>query len=312
MAEEGLAQFWANNRRADGAYCTLTDEQGAVIDETAMLYDQAFALLAMAHCVGAGIRSDEAKHRALALRQWLVGVALPNGGWRESGEYPFQANAHMHLLEAALAWEDVDTDPSWSDMADAIVTLALTRFIDPVTGALREFFQVDWSSAPGDDGRLVEPGHQFEWAWLLARWGDRRGRPEGRAAARRLYRIGRQGVDPLRGVAMDALDIDLQTITPTARLWPQTEWIKAALLLAETAEGEERIDLDADTATAVRALQAYLTPNGLWRDRMLVDGRFVEEAAPASSFYHIMSAYDQLAASAKVLPELADCDLSLA
>ena len=52
--------------------------------------------------------------------------------------------------------------------------LALTRFIDPETGVLREFFDADWRAPGGEDG-LVEPGHQFEWAWLLQRWGRLRG-----------------------------------------------------------------------------------------------------------------------------------------
>ena len=43
-------------------------------------------------------------------------------------------------------------------------------FIDAHNGALHEFFDADWNPAPGIEGRIVEPGHQFEWAWLLLRW----------------------------------------------------------------------------------------------------------------------------------------------
>ena len=39
--------------------------------------------------------------------------------------------------------------------------------VDPATGALIEFFGEDWSPAPGAEGALREPGHQFEWVWLL-------------------------------------------------------------------------------------------------------------------------------------------------
>ena len=42
--------------------------------------------------------------------------------------------------------------------------------IDPATGALREFFDAERHSAPRYQGRIVEPGHEFEWAWLLLRW----------------------------------------------------------------------------------------------------------------------------------------------
>ncbi len=36
------------------------------------------------------------------------------------------------------------------------------------------------------------------------------------------------------------------------------------------------------------------TDAGLWRDKMMADGTFVEEAAPASSFYHIVCAIYEL------------------
>ena len=49
-------------------------------------------------------------------------------------------------------------------------------------------------------------------------------------------------------------------------------------------------------AAAARGLLKYLdTPlRGLWRDKMNVDGTFVEEPAPASSFYHIVCAIAEL------------------
>jgi mannose-6-phosphate isomerase len=45
-----------------------------------------------------------------------------------------------------------------------------------------------------------------------------------------------------------------------------------------------------------QALLRYLdTPvAGLWRDRMQLDGSFVDEPAPASSFYHIVCAIAEL------------------
>jgi len=58
------------------------------------------------------------------------------------------------------------------------------------------------------------------------------------------------------------------------RLWPATEWLKAALLLAEQSLDADRPVLIAD-ADALRALWLYLTPDGLWRDKRPRDGRFV-------------------------------------
>ncbi|MCP6362574.1 AGE family epimerase/isomerase, partial [Klebsiella pneumoniae] len=91
-------------------------------------------------------------------REEILKRADAVGGVMESGAHPYQSNAHMHLLESALAWEEANGDAAWGRLADRIVDLARTRFIDPQSGYLLEFFQKDWSPAAGEDGRLVEPG----------------------------------------------------------------------------------------------------------------------------------------------------------
>jgi mannose-6-phosphate isomerase len=204
----------------------------------------------------------------------------------------------MHLFEAAMAWEAVDADPAWTALADEIAALALNRFIDPHGGFLREFFDKDWNPAPGAAGQVVEPGHQFEWSWLLARWGVKRGRPDAIDKARGLYRIGADhGVDA-RGVAFDEMDAGLKPARSTARLWPQTEHVKAALIYAALSEDPaEKAKAEAQALTACRALELYLDAplKGAWRDKLSPEGVFTEEPAPASSFYHIVVAIDYLA-----------------
>ncbi|HST92704.1 MAG TPA: AGE family epimerase/isomerase, partial [Brevundimonas sp.] len=120
----------------------------------------------------------------------------------------------------------------------------------------------------------------------------------------RLYQAGLRGVDGPRGVAIDALNDDLSVRSDQARLWPQTERLKAALILAEQAEGAERAALLDDARKALAGLQRYLDPSGLWRDRMLADGTFVDEPSPASSLYHIAVAWEQVRATATALPEI--------
>ena len=44
------------------------------------------------------------------------------------------------------------------------------------------------------------------------------------------------------GIAMDALNDDLSVRSRQARLWPQTEWLKAALILAARAEEIARLE----------------------------------------------------------------------
>lgn len=304
LAAGALDRFETTNLRNDGLYRTRVSLGGAPLDDTPWLYDQAFALFAMASAAAAEIEPETMRARARRSREALAMLRAPSGGWREQGDHPYQANAHMHLLEACMAWEAIDADGGWTAMADEIAQLARDRFIDPSGGFLREFFDESWRPASGEDGRLVEPGHQFEWAWLLTRWGRSRGEAWAAEAARRLYGAGQRGVDDARGVAMDALEDDLSVRSHQARLWPQTERLKAALILAEDANGGDCTRLLDDARKALAGLQLYLQPTGLWRDRMLADGSFVDEPSPASSLYHIAVAWEQVRATARALPDI--------
>lgn len=298
-AETGLDRFLDGYIRPDGAVRNALNPDGSVLDDTALLYEQAFALLALATAHAAGIRPGLCETHARTLLDTLDDRRLPAGGWRETGDHPFQANANMHLFEAAQAWAVRGVDDRWDDVADRIADLAMTRLIDGQGGFLREFFDADWRLAPGEDGRVVEPGHQFEWSWLLSRHALARGDDRAMAAAKRLYGHGLRGIDPRRGVAVDQLDDSLGVRADGARLWPQTEWLRAALAMAALAEGPDREERLADAGKAMRALNRYLTPNGAWRDRLRADGGFVEEPAPASSLYHIIGAFDEVCAAAR-------------
>jgi len=283
-AWHGMTYFLDRYRRPDGLFRALVSDSGEPLEETAALYDQAFALLAMATLNAADPGHVDLAGEGRRLLEALQALRHPPGGFREEGAHPFQANAHMHLLEAAMAWAEAGGGPEWQALAAEIVELALTRFIDADGGYLREFFDAEWAPAPGEDGRLIEPGHQFEWAWLLARWSQMTGEPRALPAASRLYASGLKGIDPARGVAINALNDDFTIRDPAARLWPQTEWLKAALILGENA------------LAPAQALSRYLdTPApGAWRDLNQPIGGFRAEPAPASSFYHIAVACQAL------------------
>ena len=204
----------------------------------------------------------------------------------------------MHLLEACLAWEETGGDSGWAALADQVVGLARSTFIDAEGGFLREFFGADWAPAEGEAGRLVEPGHQFEWAWLFARYARARGDEGALKIARKLYAHGVAGVSERLAVAVDAMNEDGSIRSQRARLWPQTEWLKASLILAELSSDGDRQAYLEGAAAAQRALWLYLAEDGLWRDKRLPDRSFIDEPAPASSFYHIMAAFRQLADTA--------------
>lgn len=291
-----------------GHYAATVTPDNTVGDSSFDLYNQAFSLFGFAQIAAAlPKRRANATDRATRLLDHLLDTYRhPEAGFREDvpDRLPLRSNPHMHLFEACLAWEKVSDDPAWRELADEIAELALTRFIDPVSGGLREFFAEDWSPFPGDPGRQMEPGHQFEWAWLLIQWGKSRRDAGALIAARRLYDIGwTYGIDESRGVAFMALNDDFSVRDPLARLWAQTEWIKAAAALADLSTGPERDAYLADIPEAVHALQAYFkgVPDGLWRDKISADGTFAREPAPASSFYHIVCAISELNGFARSL-----------
>ena len=297
----GLASLETDFLREDGLMRTLLDGDDRPLDEAAMVYDQAFYLLALATALKAGaLDRSAAVSRGAAVRAALETRSAQNGAFHEAGDFPFQSNAHMHLLEAALAWEEVSDDPEWAALADRVANLARTIFIDPATGRLGELLDQTWKL---EGGERVEPGHQFEWSWLLARHARLRADEGQMEVARRLYVSGRDGISQRHDVAIDALNGDGSVRVSQARLWPQTEWLKAALIMAGEAAEPARTAYMNDASAALRALWLYLTPDGLWRDKKLPNGSFVDEEAPASSLYHVVSAFSELAVFSHLLGE---------
>ncbi|WP_426029407.1 AGE family epimerase/isomerase [Caulobacter sp. DWP3-1-3b2] len=293
----GLDFYLSRYRRPDGFMRTLVASDGSPLDDTVDLYDQAFGLFGLAMAAQVLPQRTDLPRLATALRDALYATLKhPIAGFEESvpRTLPLLSNPHMHLFEASLAWIEAGGDAAWRAMADEIAELALAKFIDPVSGGLREYYDGDWNPASGVAGRIIEPGHQFEWAWLLLRWGRLAGRDDAIAAALRMIAIGEgPGVDPARGVAIFALLDDMSVHDDIARLWAQTEQIKAGVLAAQVT-GDARWWTTA--ANGAEALLKYLdTPvRGLWRDKLRADGTFVDEAAPASSFYHIVCAILEL------------------
>ena len=306
--EHGL-DFLLGKARAERGYFHGVVEPDGKATPDFDLYDNAFALFGLAAACRAGIRPNACKEIAKkTLATLRAGWTNPSGGFAESLARvpPLKANPHMHLLEAALAWIEIEpADGGWNALADEIAGLCLARFILPENGCVREYFDEMWNPAAGDAGRIVEPGHQFEWAWLLVRWGRQRNRIDALVAARTLVALGeRHGVDPRRGVAFAEMWSDLRPKDLTARLWPQTErirgWLAIALQGSQVAEVEQALH---KAAAAAAVLRSYLdTPvRGLWRDRMDENGKFIEEPAPASSLYHIVGAISEMQAATREL-----------
>ncbi|MEL7015572.1 MAG: AGE family epimerase/isomerase [Pseudomonadota bacterium] len=299
LTAHGLAGLDTYYQQPDGLYRALVANDGTIIDDRVLVYDQAFALLALSVAATADPQAEE---KALALLDRLeTHAGHPAGGFREAAGEPFQSNPHMHLFEASLAWLEVGKDARWHDFAEALASLALTKLIDRTGSFIREFYHADWSPKVGSQGGVIDTGHQFEWAWLLQRWAKISADQAVLSAAHRLYAAGGRGIDRARNVAIDQLTDGFERITGRARLWPQTERLKAALALGEACMGAENELAQqrryfGDALQAAQSLQRYLnTPIvGLWWDKNNEDDQFTDEPASGSTFYHLIEAIAQL------------------
>ncbi len=298
-------------RKGQGGFGRRLTRAGELHDPTPDLYDNAFALFAFAWAHRA---TGDPAYRDLAARtfDWIDDTMrdpagkgflhqIPPAGWRTQ-------NPHMHLLEACLAAFEATADPRYKKAAIEIVDLFETRFFDRHAGALGEFFTDDWSRAPGDAGWRIEPGHQFEWAWLLQTYQRRLG-PEIDYSAEPYFSMlsdfaERYGINEY-GAVMNTVSREGAPIDAGSRAWPNTERLKAAVARARL-EGRNWSNEIENVAGLL--LDRYLSstqeisiPDGAWIDAFDAAGHPTAANVPASTFYHLFLAFAetlQLASSA--------------
>jgi mannose/cellobiose epimerase-like protein (N-acyl-D-glucosamine 2-epimerase family) len=289
IIERAMSYFVRHYRRPDGLFLTLAGADGSVKDSRALLYDQAFALLGYAAAAAALGARERWEAAALELRHLIdEHFRVDAGAYRsEEAAVGYETNPHMHLLEAYLAWADISEEPGWKEGVGKLVDLALTRFIRKDDGAIGEFYSANWQPMPYPSGSSIEPGHQFEWAWLLFRAAKLLGQLSRKPAPQLIAIAERYGVQD--GFVINALRDDLSVFDVDARLWPQCERLKATLLAAVITDEQQYWIL---AERAARSLCVYLhTPiPGLWFDVRTSAGDLRGNAAPASTLYHLVSA----------------------
>lgn len=308
LVEHGAQTIFQRCLLESGLSLSTYDPQSGPLSCDFDGYDQAFILFALASIARVlPPRRQEAIDAGQALlRRMQAEFRHPEIGFEEGKprRTPLLQNPHMHLLEACLAFDRVaGTSSIWRDQARALVALAVTKLSDQSTRAIHEYFDENWHPVIDGQGGLIEPGHQFEWAWLLWRWHDMTGDSCAASLASRLYEIGAAFGIGASGQVMDALNAALLPRAHTYRLWPQTERLKACLAAAERLEGGDRFAALTGATESLSCLDAYInTPvNGLWYDRLDEDGRIVDAPSPASSLYHLVCAFDYAEQFAKNL-----------
>ncbi len=288
---------------AAGGFFHRLDGQGAPRSALKDTYDHAFILFALAWLYKATGDST--------VRQWIDKTADyletqlrahgdPAYQEGEPASLPRRQNPHMHLLEAFLALHDATGEAAFAERADAMVALFQTRFFDRAHGTLTEFFAQDWTPAPGDSARIVEPGHHFEWAYLLHTHAAARGLSQPVEAVQLLETARARGLDPETGLAYDEIWRDPAAGVKSARkrLWPQTEALRTHLVLG----GEDPVLRGEVGGWVERIFTHYIepAPRGTWMDVRGADNAAAATTIPASTFYHLFSAFAAVLAEVPV------------
>jgi len=273
-----------------GGWFFSVDAQGAPLDTTKDLYTHAFLVFA---CAEYGGRFDnraalDIVHGTSALietrfaaQHGLFNAALDANFSTVTGT-PVQ-NPLMHLTEAWLAAREATQDSAFDTALRKLAEAIERTFVHAPTGCIAEL------PLGADDNRL-EPGHQFEWFWLVKQASallDGTGLDD---ALTRAFGFAQQhGVDPVTGGVCASLDEAGRIKDPTQRIWAQSEYLRA---LATR---------DDDAARAVlpeqieRFRQRFLHAQG-WYECKTAAGEVSRADMPSTTPYHLATAYAALPA----------------
>lgn len=224
------------------------------------------------------------------------GLASPYGGYRDAEPAPDairRQNPHMHLLEAYLALYEATGRNEYRDRASQIFKLFATRFFQCATGTLCEYLTEELLPQPGPIGDIVEPGHHYEWVWLLRQLQRLTGESVETYTSALYRHADAHGWDG-EGLIVDQLGSAGNVITASRRTWPLTEAAKANI-----AEGEHRRGpFDEKAAHSFSSLAGRFLERPIpagWIDRITASGEPMMQFMPASTLYHVFCAITEAA-----------------
>ena len=271
-----------------GGWFYSIDADGAPLDRRKDLYTHAFILFACAH-YWAKVREPlvesvlNAALEVVALR-FARGDGLYESSlaedWSVLGSGPLQ-NPLMHLAEAFLAILAVREDAAVQTALLELCQAMQQQFIDPQHGVMLE-------KPLGAVDNWFEPGHQFEWFFLLDSSPLLRSNPLHASLSRAFAFAEQLGVDPQSGAVCAMLD--LQPGAPikdaTQRIWAQAEYVRALTL---------RADSQAPLLRQLKALHAHFLHAGGWNECLDASGAVSRRDMPSTTPYHLATCYRGLA-----------------
>jgi len=267
-----------------GGWFYSVDAHGQPLDTRKDLYTHAFIVFACAHYLRSEPAAQACLDQALAaVQRFSINHGLYEAclaqDWSSLGQGPLQ-NPLMHLAEAFLASLEVRPEAATHAALLDLCNGMHKQFFDPQHGVLLEkpLTAVD---------NWYEPGHQFEWFYLLASSARLSTHALAADMAEAMVRSQQQGLRD--GAVCATLKADGTLLDGTRRIWAQAEYLRALTLLPHS---------DDALKAGLQHLQAqFLRPAG-WFECRDAAGAVSRHDMPSTTPYHL---YTCLAALASAL-----------
>ena len=265
-----------------GGWFYSIDPHGAPLDQRKDLYTHAFILFACAHYWDK-VREplvESVLNAALEViaQRFATGDGLYEASldrdWSSLDSGPLQ-NPLMHLAEAFLATLSVREDIAVQHALIELCTGMQKRFIDPQQSVLME-------KPLGAVDNWFEPGHQFEWYFLLESSPLLRDSILHASLSRAFTRTEQLGVDSYTGAVVAMLDLEGSAMDATQRIWAQAEYLRALTL---------RPNNEASVLRQLRALQQRFLHAGGWYECRDEKGEVSRKDMPSTTPYHLATCY---------------------
>ncbi|RMR03274.1 N-acylglucosamine 2-epimerase [Pseudomonas savastanoi pv. glycinea] len=269
-----------------GGWFYSIDPQGAPLDRRKDLYTHAFIIFACAQ-YWARVREPLVESVLNAALDVVAEQFADDDGlyeavldedWATMGSGPLQ-NPLMHLAEALLATVEVRADEATLATLNELAAAMQRRFVDSQHGVMLEkpLEAVD---------NWYEPGHQFEWYFLLESSPHLRGSALHQSLSTAFIHAEAQGVDAKTGAVAAALTSDGHIQDGTQRIWAQAEYLRALTLRpgSEAALGKQLLALQ----------KRFLHASG-WNECLDANGQVSRSDMPSTTPYHLATCYIGLA-----------------
>ena len=292
LFEDLINNFWDQDNH--GWYFSLSIDNN-VFDMTKDLYSHAFILFGLAHYL-AIFKDDKA-------RQWIdrtnelvsIRFSLP-GGWlapAATREWALlgrnlEQNPHMHLLEAYLSAYKATKDDAFLKSSARMMSIYTEMLRASDRSKVLE--HLDEKAQPSDTkGTLIQPGHLYEWYWLVSEYADIAGLPAFKLSCAPIMEwADRWCLDADAGGIFDMVDTSGNVLSHRKRIWPVTERIKALTTLVRA--GSTVRSREALVGWITFILENYCGSDGSWHEYLNRNLAPDCDYMPLSTPYHVAMA----------------------